>query len=127
MKARQPARRARSNDGIASSITSVLPISPGLMASLTAHFSEPRKKREPKIYNGPKAYKPRGLPPSAMTDEQVLAIRKMREWDGLCPKQISQATGLPVSKIYPIIYWQTRVHLDPGPRPEPGASDEGGA
>lgn len=79
MKARTPARRSRSNDGTPNRVSSVLPIDPGLLRSLLASFTEARKApAAPRIFHGPKAFGG-GHPKVVLTDEQVLAIRKMRE------------------------------------------------
>ena len=109
-------KRSRSNDGTRSSIACVLPIAPGLLAALLAEFHEPRAVRAPRIFHGPKPYHG-GHPAVRLTDEQVIAIRKMREWHGMTVKQIAESVGLSVGSIEPIAGWKNRVHLDPGPRP----------
>ena len=108
-------RRSRSNDGTPNSVSRVLPIAPGLLASLLAEFAEVRKARVVHVYHGPKPA--RGAPPVKLTDEQVLALRKMRDWHGMTLTEICAATGLPEGSVTPIINWCNRVHLDPGPRP----------
>lgn len=105
----------RRNDGHRSSVERVLPIDARLMAKLLAEFAEVRPRAEPKTYHGPRAA--RGSPASSITDEQVLAMRKMREWAGMSPAQIARETALPISTVIGIVEWRNRVHLDPGPRP----------
>lgn len=109
-------KRSRSNDGARTSITSVLPIAPGLLAALLAEFHEPRAVRAPRIFHGPKPVTG-GHPATRLTDEQVIAIRKMREWHGMTVKQIAESVGMTVGSVEPIAGWKNRVHLDPGPRP----------
>lgn len=109
-------KRSRSNDGMRSSVACVLPIAPGLLAALLAEFHESRAVRAPRIFHGPKAYHG-GHPATRLTDEQVLAIRKMREWHGMTVKQIADSVGMTVGSVEPIAGWKNRVHLDPGPRP----------
>lgn len=108
-------KRDRSNDGHKYSLSRGLPIRPELLASLIAEFSEPRKVAAPKVYHGPKAAS--GHPPVKLTDEQVLTLRKMRDWHGMSKADIAKATGLPDSTISGIVDYKNRVHLDPGPRP----------
>lgn len=117
MKAPTTARRSRSNDGTPNTAKSVLPIRPELLAKLLAAFAEVRPRREARIFHGPKAA--RGMPPSELTDEQVLAMRKMRDWHGMTARQITEETGVPASTVFGIIEYRNRVHLDPGPRPTP--------
>lgn len=120
MKAPQPLRRRRGNDGLAVHQTSVLPISAGLMASLIAEFAEVRERRAPRIFHGPKPFSG-GAPTAKYTDEQVLAIRKMRDWHGMTVRQIAEALNEPEASIANVAKYITRVHLDPGPRPAPSA------
>ena len=118
-------KRSRSNDGVRSSITTALPIAPGLLASLFAEFHEARVARAPRIFHGPKPYHG-GHPATRLTDEQVLAIRKMRDWCGMSVKQISEATNEPEPSIHSIVRYTNRVHLDPGPRPAPATPEPAG-
>ena len=108
-------KRDRSNDGHKYSRTGGLPIRPELLASLIAEFSGPRKISAPKVYHGPKAAP--GHPPVKLTDDQVLTLRKMRDWHGMSKADIAKATGLSDSTISGIVDYKNRVHLDPGPRP----------
>ncbi len=110
-------KRSRSNDGHRTSLSRVLPIDAGLLAKLTAEFAEIRERAAPKTYHGPTAA--RGAPASTITDEQVLAIRRMSGWHGMTDADIAQATGLRQGTIYNLTSWKNRVHLDPGPKPEP--------
>ena len=111
-------RRSPRNDGTRSSVSSYLPISPRLLASLIAEFSEPRVVHAPRIFHGPKAYHA-GHPAVRLSDEQVLTIRKMCEWYGMSAKRIAEALGMSELSVEPIASWRNRVHLDPGPRPAP--------
>ena len=110
-------KRSRSNDGHRTSLRTALPIAPGLLAKLIAEFAEHRERAAPKTYHGPTAA--RGAPASPITDEQVLAIRRMSGWYGMNDAEIAEATGLKQGTIYNLTSWKNRVHLDPGPRPEP--------
>lgn len=55
MKAPDPRRRSRSNDGTPSHTQTVLPIDRGLRAKLEAEFFEPTVRRAPRLFHGPKA------------------------------------------------------------------------
>ena len=81
-------KRDRSNDGHKYSRTGGLPIRPELLASLIAEFSGPRKISAPKVYHGPKAAP--GHPPVKLTDDQVLTLRKMRDWHGMSKADIAR-------------------------------------
>ena len=118
MKAPASVRRSRSNDGSPNRVTRILPIDPGLMAKLLAEFAERREPKAPKVYHGPKAAP--GHPAVRLTDEQVLAIRKMRDWHGMSEQAIADAVGMPLNSITAITRYMNRVHLDPGPRPQGG-------
>lgn len=119
MKAPQSRRRSRSNDGTPNHVSRVLPIDPRLLASLLAEFGPDRVvRREPRIFHGPKAFHG-GAPAPVLSDEQVLALRKMRDWHGMTFRAIAQATGLGEMQVQGICEYKTRVHLDPGPRPAP--------
>jgi hypothetical protein len=114
-------RRSRSNDGTLNRIGRVMPIDPKLFNSLMVEFLTKREPRKPQVFHGPKPA--RGAPATRLTDEQVLAIRKMRDWLGMTPSQIVEATGEPWTKLDPIVNYRNRVHLDPGPRPVPTNGD----
>lgn len=108
-------KRSRSETGHRSSVSRVLPIDPGLLAKLIAEFAEHREPFVPKTYHGPVAA--RGSPKSAVTDHQVLQLRKLRDWYGIGVAEIVRITGIPVATVRNITEWKNRVHLDPGPRP----------
>lgn len=115
MKSPDPRRRSRSNDGTPSHTQAVLPLDRRLRAKLEAYF-EPFVRREPRLFHGPKA-QVGGSPAPKLTDEQVLELRRLRDWYGLTTKQIAMRTGLSAQSIEPLTEWRNRVHLDPGPRP----------
>jgi hypothetical protein len=104
-----------------------LPINQSLHGKLTAEFYEPLKRKELLVYHGPKPMK-KG-PNSYITDEQVLAIRKMRHWLGMFERDIALLTGIPQNTIHGLAIYRNRVHLDPGPTPQdlPSISDLLGA
>lgn len=109
-------RRSRSNDGTPSHVEAFLPISQRDLGRLLAIFkSEPRPPFVPQVFHGPKAS--RGHPPTVLSDEQVLAIRKMHGWHGMKRREIVAATGLSKVCIDVVVGYRNRVHLDPGPRP----------
>lgn len=111
-------RRSRSNDGTPNHAEGLLPISQKDLARLLAIFGpEKRPERAPRTFHGPKAAS--SHPPVRFTDDEVLALRQMREWYGMTDRQISNAIGVPATQIAPITEWRNRVHLDPGPRPRP--------
>jgi hypothetical protein len=111
-------KRSRSNDGSPNQAAALLPISKDVLRRLLIIFtSEPVKRREPRIFAGPKVGG--GRPISPISDEQVIAMRKMKEWYGMTHQEISDATGFTMGQIAPILRWDNRVHLDPGPRPAP--------
>lgn len=115
MKAPVSRERRRSNDGILGAGSRVLPIRPGLLASLLAEFHQPLQRAKPKTFHGPNATY--GAPPIRLSDEQVLALRKMRHWHGMTHRQIVAATGLDPNAVACLCEFRNRVHLDPGPRP----------
>ena len=115
--ATNPRRRSRSNDGTPSQTQVVLPIDRGLRAKLEAEFFEPTVRRAPRLFHGPKA-QTGGSPAPKLTDEQVLELRRLREWYGLTTSKIAALTGLSVNSVEPLTSWHNRVHLDPGPRPK---------
>lgn len=115
-------KRSRGNDGHHSGVAAVLPIAPGLLAALLAEFHEPREARAPRIFHGPKAFHG-GQPATRLTDEQVITIRKMREWHGMSVKQIADALNESEASVYGITRYVTRVHLEPGPRPAPATPE----
>ena len=114
-KAEQPRRRSRSNDGTPNKVSRVIPIDPGLFNKLMVSFYEPIVGRGTRVFHGPK--EGRGCPAVRFTDEQVLVIRKMRDWHGMSVAKIAEALGVTAASVEPIAGWRNRVHLDPGPRP----------
>ncbi len=114
------ARRSRSNDGTPNSTFRANPLDVRLFNSLMVEFYEPLERKKPRLFCGPKPVRENpGGKPKRFSDEQVLAIRKMRYWLGMTPSQIVEATGEPWTKLESIVEYRNRVHLDPGPRPAP--------
>jgi hypothetical protein len=122
MKAAQPSRRSRSNDGTPNRVSRIVPIDPGLLSKLMASFYEPIVRRGPRIFHGPNVAhsgERSNQYGQRFTDEQVMVIRKMREWHGMTAHQIAEALGCRETQVAPIVRWSTRTHIDPGPRPAP--------
>lgn len=113
MKAPDPRRRSQSNDGHRSGAAHVLPAihNAALLASCVEEF----KRRASRVFYGPKPAGAGGKP--YLTDEQVLELRRMRDWQGLSVRAIAVETGLPLGTVESIVSYRSRVHLDPGPRP----------
>lgn len=110
-------KRSRSNDGTPNHAMRLLPIHPDVLRRLLIIFTgEKREARKPMTYHGPKAA--RGSPECTLSDEEVLAIRKMRFWYGMKVGAICEATGEVRSRVEMIVAMRNRVHLDPGPCPE---------
>lgn len=121
MKASQRLARRRTNDGASSSYEQVLPIRPELLAKLTAEFYEPLKRAPGRVFHGPKGRRADAKITSSISDDQVLAIRRMRDWHGMTVKQICEITGLKKGSVTNIVGYTTRSHLYPGERPAPDA------
>lgn len=115
------ARRSRSNDGHRSSLTGTLPISTALLAAFTAQFAEHHERRAPRIFHGPKPANAHHASP--VTDEQVIAIRRMREWHGMTGGKIARLTGINRWTVEGLLDYRNRGHLDPGPRPAPAEAE----
>jgi hypothetical protein len=116
MKPAVGCKRARSNDG-RTSVHQVLPVRNSLINAVLG-APVPMVRKALRLFNGPKPV--HAGPPSAYSDEEVLEIRRMRHWHGMTVAQIAAKLDRPHGTVNGICEYRTRVHLDPGPRPEPG-------
>lgn len=92
-------------------------------ALLDAQPAEPKAPpRAPRIFNGPKPRATvRAAQPGSLPDWVVLEVRRLRESDGMMPKQIAvHMAGLGVdietTQIHAIVYYTSRAHLVPAHR-----------
>lgn len=107
-------KRAFKNDGIGSRVALAIPLRPELLAHL--YEATPFERKPIRIFHGPKPRRGGGHP-VVLSDEEVLQIRRMRDWYGMTTSQIAKATGHTSIRIDSIVQYRARVHLDPGPRP----------
>ncbi len=85
-----------------------------LKAKLMAEFHEPRKPFVPRVFHGPRPANPGN---ALYSDEQVLAMRRMREWLGMTARAIAEDTSVPQTYVEALCAYRVRAHLDPGPKP----------
>ena len=91
------------------------PIRPSLVQSVLK--DEPKReivKRPTELYVGPKPYRSRGK--CITPDDDVMVIRKLREWFGMSVGQIARLTGHKEGLVNSYVWWRSRATVDPGPR-----------
>lgn len=88
----------------------------GIRAGLRRALFEPEKhvRQEPRVFCG---LKPLGNRRKTYSDETILQVRRLREWDGRSLPSIASEMNLSRHTVATICSYINRRELEPGPKP----------